>query len=108
MVLIANEVIDSTLRSNKRANFCKFDIEKTYDSVNRSILCIVLEKMGFVRKWIERIKWCISTTSFFVLVNGIPIGIFRSSRGLRLGDPHPLFCFVIAMEAFKPPDGEGN
>ena len=37
-VLIANEAIDSILKSNRRAILCKLDIEKAYDHVDWSFL----------------------------------------------------------------------
>ena len=50
-MLIANEAIDSILKSNSRAILCQLDIEKTYDHVDWSFLLAVLEKMGFGEKW---------------------------------------------------------
>ena len=64
-------------------------------------LCSVLEKMGFGRKWIEWIKWCISIASFSMLINGTPFNFFRSFKGLRQGNPLSPFLFVIVMEAFS-------
>ena len=48
-------------------------------------------------KWIRWIKWCISTASFSVLVNGTPFGFFQSSNG----DPISPYLFVIVMEALS-------
>ena len=43
-ILVANEAIDSILRSNKGVVLCKLDIEKAYHHVEWSFLCSMLEK----------------------------------------------------------------
>ncbi|RVW28979.1 LINE-1 reverse transcriptase-like [Vitis vinifera] len=68
--LVANEVLDSVLKNKEEAVMCKLDIEKAYDHVEWSFLFSVMRKMGFGEKWIRWMKWCISTVSFSVLVNG--------------------------------------
>ncbi|RVW42753.1 hypothetical protein CK203_079930 [Vitis vinifera] len=98
-VLIANEAIDSVLKNNENEIMCKLDIEKAYDNVDWSFLLTVMQKMGFGEKWVGWIKWCISTASFSVLVNGTSKGFFQSSRGLRQGDLFSPYLFVIAIEA---------
>ena len=80
--LIANEVIDSILKK-ERGLLSKLDIEKTYDKIDWSFVLNVLHRMGFGEKWIDWMKWSISTTSFSVLINNGPAGFFGSSRGLR-------------------------
>ncbi|RVX19759.1 Transposon TX1 uncharacterized 149 kDa protein [Vitis vinifera] len=81
--LIANEAIDYLLKRNESGVLCKLDLEKAYDHINWNFLLFVLQSMGFGEKWTGWISWCISTTTFSVLINGTPEGYFNSSRGLR-------------------------
>ena len=82
--LVANEVIDSVLKRKESGVLCKLDLEKAYDRINWDFLLSVMQRMGFGEKWIGWIRWCISTASFSILVNGSPTGFFRSSRGFHL------------------------
>ena len=94
-VLIANELVDSTMRRKEQGMVCKLDIEKAYDSISWEFLYQVMNRMGFGNRWLSWIKWCISTASFSVLFNGSPTGFFPSSKGLRQGDPLSPYLFVI-------------
>ncbi|RVW29094.1 hypothetical protein CK203_112342 [Vitis vinifera] len=58
-------------------------------------------KNGFWGEMSCWIRWCISTASFSVLINGSPAGFFQSTRGLRQGDPISLTCFVLGMETLS-------
>ena len=98
-VLIANECLDSRLKSRLPGLLCKLDVEKAFDHVNWGFLMQLLEKSGFSAKWRQWIFFCISTVHFSILINGSPCGFFESSKGLRQGDPLSPLLFVLVMEA---------
>ena len=100
-VLIANESLDSRLKSGIPGLICKLDLEKAYDHVNWNFLIYVMERCGFGAKWRNWIRFCISSVRFSVLINGTPCGFFSSSKGLRQGDSLSLLLFVLVMEALS-------
>jgi hypothetical protein len=100
-VLIANEVLDTRMRSSVPGVICKLDLEKAYDHVNWNFLLYLLKWCGFGERWREWIEWCISTAWFSILVNGTPEDFFNSLRGIRQGDLLSLLLFVLVMEALS-------
>ena len=100
-VLIANECVDSKVKSKTPRVICKSDIEKAYDQLNWEALLDLLERMGFGMRWCRWICTCIFTVQFSVLFNGSLADFFGSSRGLRQGDPLSLMLFLVMMEVFS-------
>ena len=101
VTLIANEAVNSKLKDNLSGLLLKLDIEKAFDHVNWDCLLSVISKMGFGQRWINWIRWCISTTNFSILINGTLSDFFHSTRGLRQGDPLSPYLFLLVMETLS-------
>ena len=114
-ILVAQEIFHA-MRTNPicKSKFVaiKTDMSKAYDHVEWNFLEALMLKMGFAEKWVAWIKWCISSVSYQVLLNGEAKGNIKPSRGLRQGDPLSPFLFIILREALisqiKGAEAEGR
>lgn len=100
-VLMAYEIIHY-LRQRRGGKqgfmLLKLDMSKTYDRVEYNYLKRVLVLLGFRANMIKLMMNCGRTTSFYVLINGVPKGLIQPSRGLRQGDHLSPYLFLLCTE----------
>lgn len=79
----------------------KLDMNKAYDRAGWEFLEKVMKKMGFATKWLDLVMKCISSVSYYVLVNGSTVGLIKPTRGIRQGDPISPYLFLLCVEALS-------
>ena len=106
--LLAENVLLSTVLVNgynsqslTPRGMLKVDLRKAFDSVRWDFILASLQALAIPDNYISLIQECLSTASFSVSVNGVSGGFFKSTKGIRQGDPLSPNLFVLAMEGMS-------
>ncbi|KAG7543362.1 Reverse transcriptase domain [Arabidopsis thaliana x Arabidopsis arenosa] len=79
----------------------KFDISKSFDTVQWPFIVGIFRALGFPDLFINWIYVCISTAYFSVVVNGELEGFFASHRGVRQGCFLSPYIFVMVQNVLS-------
>jgi hypothetical protein len=74
---------------------------RAYDLVNWDFLTHLLSCFGLPAKFINWTRECITSSRFFIALNGSLAGYCEGRKGLRQGDSLSPYLFVLAMEVFS-------
>ena len=73
----------------------KLDMSKAYDRVEWAFLERVMYQLGLEERLIKIIMSCVQSVSYYVLLNGQPVGNIIPGRGFRQGDPLSPYLFLL-------------
>ncbi|XP_019266683.1 PREDICTED: uncharacterized protein LOC109244105 [Nicotiana attenuata] len=98
-IMLTQDMVHNIVKPSASGNVVlKLDMAKAYDRVSWEYLCQVLRQMGFSEIWID-IVWRLMTNVWYSInINGVRHGFFKSSRGIKQGDPLSPSLFVIGAE----------
>lgn len=103
-VLVASELmhyLDHKKSGKDGYMAVKLDMSKAYDRVEWEFFEKVMRMMGFHEKWVGWVLKCITTITYFVLINGEAHGKITSTRGLQQGDSLLSYLFLLCTKAFS-------
>ncbi|XP_070011018.1 uncharacterized protein [Nicotiana sylvestris] len=98
-VMLTQELVHNIRKPNSGGNIIlKLDMANAFDRVDWDYLSHVMRQMGFDEGWIGMIMRTLSNNWYSININGARHGWFKSSRGLKQGDPISPSLFAISAE----------
>jgi hypothetical protein len=65
----------------------KIDFEKAFDTIEHHAILEIMKCKGFPQTVIRMVQEVLSSSSSYVLMNGVPVNNFACKMGVRQGDP---------------------
>jgi len=94
-IRVAQDGMHSIKTKKLKGEILKIDLSKAYDKVSWLYIRLLLTHLGFDIGFIRWIMSCITTISFFVLINEATSPFFHSERGIRQGFPLSSLLFLL-------------
>ena len=97
-IILVHEVLHSVRTKKIHGMLVKLDIVKACDKLNWHFMREILKSFGSQDRWIDWVMSLVSLAFFSILVNGVPSGILKLTRGIKQGGPLSPFIFIIMVE----------
>ena len=97
-IFILQQIIENANKNGEVIYMAVLDIEKAFDTVNRSLLWEILNRLGCNKKIIKLIKALYKNTKTRFKINNTYTNWIRSNRGVRQGCVLSPLLFALVME----------
>jgi len=90
-----------SIKVRKKRSMIKVDLSKAYDMVSWFYLRLILTHVGFYHRFVLWVTNCITSVSFFILINWETSPFFSPGRGPKQGCPLSRLLFLLIVEGLS-------